>query len=50
MPAIVDIGYRLKTAGKIPSYSRPAFYEFSESLPLTAAGKVDFRALESMYE
>ncbi len=32
--------------GKLPSYSRPTFYCFSDSLPLTAAGKVDYRELE----
>ena len=31
---------------QLPSYSRPTFYEFCERLPLTAAGKVDYRALE----
>lgn len=31
---------------KLPSYSRPTFYEFCEALPLTPAGKVDYRALE----
>ena len=30
----------------LPSYARPTFYEFQESLPLTAAGKIDYRALE----
>ena len=31
---------------ELPSYSRPTFYRFCESLPLTAAGKVDYRSLE----
>ncbi len=31
---------------KLPSYSRPKYYVFCEELPLTAAGKVDYRALE----
>ena len=31
---------------KLPSYARPTFYEFRDSLPLTAAGKIDYRALE----
>ncbi len=32
---------------QLPSYSRPTYYAFCEKLPLTAAGKVDYRALES---
>lgn len=35
---------------KLPIYSRPTFYEFREQLPLTAAGKVDYRALEKEAE
>lgn len=35
---------------KLPSYSRPTFYEFREQLPLTTAGKVDYRALEKEAE
>ena len=31
---------------KLPSYARPMFYEFRDALPLTAAGKIDWRALE----
>lgn len=30
----------------LPSYSRPTFYVFCNSLPLTPAGKVDYMALE----
>lgn len=33
---------------KLPSYSRPTFYEFISALPLTAAGKVNYRKLEEM--
>ena len=33
---------------KLPEYSRPTYYRFCESLPLTAAGKVDYRALEEL--
>ena len=33
---------------KLPEYSRPAFYEFCDSLPLTPAGKVDYRKLEEI--
>lgn len=35
---------------QLPVYSRPTFYEFIEELPLTAAGKVDYRKLEEMYQ
>ena len=31
---------------KLPTYARPAFYVFRDSLPLTAVGKVDWRTLE----
>lgn len=33
---------------KLPPYARPTVYEFRESLPLTAAGKVDYRELERL--
>ena len=33
---------------ELPSYSRPTFYMFLDKLPLTAAGKVDYRALEKI--
>ena len=32
---------------KLPSYSRPTYYEFCNNLPLTDVGKVDYRLLES---
>lgn len=32
---------------ELPSYQRPTFYVFMENLPLTAAGKVDYRELEN---
>lgn len=35
---------------KLPVYSRPTFYEFRDQLPLTAAGKIDYRALEKEAE
>ena len=31
---------------KLPTHERPTYYEFRDKLPLTAAGKVDYRALE----
>ncbi len=31
-------------------FFRPTYYEFVKELPLTAAGKVDYRRLEEMYE
>ena len=31
-------------------FNRPTYYEFIDELPLTAAGKVDYRKLEEMYE
>ena len=37
-------------AAELPAYSLPDKYAFRESMPLTAAGKVDFRTLESMTE
>lgn len=33
---------------KLPEYSRPYNYEFIDELPLTAAGKVDYKLLEKM--
>ena len=33
-------------AVELPEYSRPDRYIFRESMPLTASGKIDFRALE----
>ena len=35
---------------ELPEYSRPDKYVFRDSMPLTAAGKVDFRTLEKMAE
>lgn len=32
---------------QLPSYARPTFYEFRKKLPLTAAGKIDYRQLEN---
>lgn len=31
-------------------FHRPAYYEFVTELPLTSAGKIDYRKLESIYE
>ena len=41
---------RALCAAELPAYSLPDKYAFRESMPLTAAGKVDFRTLESMTE
>ena len=35
---------------ELPSYSRPTYYKFHNNLPLTSAGKVDYRALEKLAE
>ena len=32
---------------KLPLYSRPSFYEFIDTMPLTDAGKIDYRRLEN---
>ena len=37
---------RALAAEKVVAYQNPSFYEFRESLPLTAVGKIDFQALE----
>ena len=42
----IETALRARCTEKLPSYARPTFYEFRESLPLTAAGKIDYRALE----
>ncbi len=44
----IESGLRKECANKLPEYARPLFYRFYESLPLTAAGKIDYRALEEM--
>lgn len=33
---------------KLPDYMCPYFYEFIETLPLTAAGKIDYKVLEEL--
>lgn len=38
---------RIQCINSLSENMRPAFYEFMEALPLTAAGKIDYRALES---
>ena len=45
--ARIEKALRQHCEDKLPSYARPTFYEFRDSLPLTAAGKVDYRALEN---
>lgn len=42
----IEIELREICNNQLPSYSRPSFYVFCERLPLTAAGKVGYRALE----
>lgn len=44
--ADVEQALRRHCEEKLPSYARPTFYEFRDMLPLTAAGKIDYRALE----
>ena len=44
--AEIEQALRRHCEEKLPSYARPAFYEFRDALPLTAAGKVDYRKLE----
>lgn len=46
----VERELRIMCNEQLPSYARPFFYEFCERLPLTAAGKVDYRRLEEMAE
>lgn len=45
----LEINLRDMFKKDMPEYQRPQFYDFMESLPLTAAGKVDYRKLEDMY-
>lgn len=33
---------------ELPEYSLPSKYEFIDAMPLTAVGKIDFRALEKL--
>ena len=44
-----DIEYELQSTcnNELSDYMRPYYYQFVEKLPLTAAGKVDYRALEN---
>ena len=44
--ADVEQALRRHCEEKLPSYARPTFYEFRDMLPLTAAGKIDYHALE----
>ena len=37
-------------AAELPAYSLPEKYVFRDAMPLTAAGKIDFRALEALAE
>ena len=42
----VEGDLRALCSAELPEYSRPDRYVFRESIPLTASGKIDFRALE----
>ena len=46
--AEIEQALRRHCEEKLPSYARPTFYEFCDTLPLTAAGKIDYRALEDI--
>ena len=46
--AEIEQALRQHCEEKLPSYARPTFYEFGDALPLTAAGKIDYRALEDI--
>ncbi|MBR1724282.1 MAG: long-chain fatty acid--CoA ligase, partial [Ruminococcus sp.] len=48
--ARIEQELRKLCAAELPEYSVPDRYAFRESMPLTAAGKVDFRTLEKMAE
>ena len=48
--AEIETSLRNRCEEKLPSYARPTFYEFKESFPLTAAGKIDYRTLESEHK
>ncbi len=43
----IERDLRERCEQSLPSYARPTFYTFREALPLTPAGKVDYRALET---
>ncbi len=42
----VEKALRERCQRELPEYSCPSCYEFTDSLPLTAVGKVDYKALE----
>lgn len=46
--AEIEQALRQHCEKNLPSYARPTFYEFRETLPLTSAGKIDYKVLESM--
>lgn len=48
LTAEIEQKLRRQCEEKLPSYARPTFYEFRDALPLTAAGKIDYRALEKI--
>ena len=46
----IEFELRSNCEKKLPSYARPAFYEFRDSFPLTPSGKIDYLALEKLAE
>lgn len=44
---VVEKELRKLSEEQLSNYSRPTYYSFCDSFPRTAAGKVDYRALES---
>ena len=47
---IIEQELRKVCEAELPDYSRPDKYVFIDKMPLTAAGKIDYRALERMAE
>ena len=45
---IIEQVLRKHCEEKLPSNAHPTFYEFRTALPLTAAGKIDYRKSEDL--